>query len=101
MFSPDTEYLRATVLQPDGETDQFLLPEEEGERLRRIQEVVGGHLEVVPIPCGRYLVVSESAKEGLHVINRYATQMALESESILPDDYLAGTVLLVTQRAMN
>ena len=55
----------------------------------------------MPIPCGRYLVVSESAKEGLHVINRYATQMALESESILPDDYLAGTVLLVTQRAMN
>lgn len=101
MFSPDPEYLRATVLQPDGETDQFLLPEEESERLSRMQEVVGGHIEVVPIPCGRYLVVSESAKDGLHVINRYATQMAHESESILPDDYLAGTVLLVTQRAMN
>lgn len=101
MFSPENEYLRATVLQPDGEAEQIVLPEAEAERLRRMQEVVGGHLEVVPIPCGRYLVVSESAKDGLHVINRYATQLALESESILPDDYLAGPVLLVSQRAMN
>ena len=51
MFSPDTDYLRATVLQPDGETEQIVLPEEEAERLRRMQEVVGGHLEVVPIPA--------------------------------------------------
>lgn len=101
MFSRDTESLRATVLLSDGETDQIILPEADPARLLRMQEVVGGHLEVVPIPGRRYLVVSESAKDGPHVINRIATQMAQEAESIPLDDYLAGTVLLVSQQVMN
>ena len=97
MFSRDTESLRATVLLSDGETDQIILPEADPARLLRMQEVVG----VVPIPGRRYLVVSESAKDGPHVINRIATQMAQEAESIPLDDYLAGTVLLVSQQVMN
>ncbi len=101
MCLPDTDFLRATVIMANGEPDMLMLPEAVSERIIRMQEVVGGHLEVVPIEGNRYLVFSESAKDGLHIINRFATQMALESESILPDDYLAGTVLLVTHQAMN
>lgn len=100
MFSSNTEILRATVLQADGETDQIILPESDDVRLQRIQEAVGGLLEVIPVPGRRYLLVSESAKDGPHVINRIATQMAREAESIPPDDYLAGTVLLVSQQAL-
>lgn len=101
MCLPDTAFLRATVILAVGDPDVIMLPEEVSERTTRMQEMVGGHLEVVPIQGSRYLVFSESAKDGLHVINRFATQMALESESILPDDYLAGTVLLVSHQAMN
>ncbi len=101
MYSPETDFLRATVLMADGEADQIMLPKADPDRIRRMQEVVGGHLEVVPVPGSRYLVVNESAKDGPHAINRFATQLALEAESIPPDDYLAGTVLLVTQQAMN
>lgn len=101
MSLPETEALWITVLKPDGEAEQCLLPEDDLPRLRKMQELVGGHLEVVPVPGGRYLVASESAKDGPHVVNHFATQVAREAESILPDDYLAGTVLLVFQQAMN
>ena len=92
--------LKITVLQPDGAVDIFDLPEDEITRLRAIQELVGGHIALVPIVGSRYLVASESAKDKPHTINQTATALAHECESIQPDDYLAGTVLLVPQSAM-
>ena len=67
MYSPES--LGATVLQPDGEAQPLVLPEHEMERLERLQELVGGHLEVVAIRGGRYMVGCETAKELPHVVN--------------------------------
>lgn len=100
MHSPDTGFLRATILGVDGSLDQTVLPTDEAKRLRAIQDAVGGFIEVIPVPGHRYLIACETAKIGPHVINRIATEMALEAESIQPTDYLAGTVMLVSQRAL-
>ncbi len=98
MYSADS--LSATVLQPDGETLPFVLPEHESERLERLQELVGGHLEVVAIRGGRYMVGCETAKDVPHVINRVATAIAHDSEAIQAQDYLAGTFVIVTHEAL-
>lgn len=100
MSSLDPHALQITVIQPDGGVDAVDLPEEEGARLRKLQELVGGHIEVVPVTGRRYLVVSESAKDTPHLVNQSATAIAHECESIQPGDYLAGTVLIVPQQAL-
>ena len=98
MYSPES--LGATVLQPDGEAQPLVLPEQEMERLERLQELVGGHLEVVAIRGGRYMVGCETAKDLPHVINRVATAIAHDNEAIQPGDYLAGTFVIVTHEAL-
>ncbi len=98
MYSPES--LGATVLQPDGEAQPLVLPEHEMERLERLQELVGGHLEVVAIRGGRYMVGCETAKDLPHVINRVATAIAHDNEAIQPGDYLAGTFVIVTHEAL-
>lgn len=101
MHSPERLGLQATILLPDGEIAVQDLPAAEVDRLCCLQELVGGHLEVVPIDGQRYLVFCEVAKDRPHVINKTATAIAHASESIMVDDYLAGTVVLLPQHALN
>lgn len=92
--------MQATILYPGGKAVSQELPDDEGQRLRLLQDLVGGHLEVVPVPGAQYLVAWEGAKGTTHVVNKAATAMAREAESIPPTDYLAGTVLVVPQGAL-
>lgn len=101
MHSPERLCLQATILLPDGEIAVQDLPTEERERLCCLQELVGGLLEVIPVEGRRYLVFGEIAKDHPHIINQTATAIAHASESIMADDYLAGTVVLIPQHALN
>lgn len=98
---PDRAPMLATILHPGGETDTRELPEDEVRRLRLLQDLVGGHLEVVPVPGAKYLVFWEEAKDGTHVVNETATAIAREAESIQPGDYLAGIVIVVPRKALS
>ncbi len=91
----------AHILDTSGETSTTVLPEDCSRCVDQLKTLVGGELEVVPVPGARYLVFGANAKRGAHEINSIATFMAHEAESIQRDDYLAGTVVLVPQRLLN
>ena len=95
------EHLRVAVLRVTGQIEQAMLPENDQMRLDHMRELVGGSLETVPVSGHRYLVFSESAKDSTHVVNRMATALALADGSIQTHDYLAGTVILVSEQALN
>lgn len=80
-------------------TTQIDLPlmDDEKARLTFLQEIVGGFIETVPLPEGRYLVFAADEKLDLHFVNTLATALAHASESIMPDDYVAGTAIVIPQ----
>ena len=87
--------MQATIILPNGEVDSVSLPEDEEARLRQLQELVGGCIEVVALPGERYMVINENGKDGPHMINHSATAIAHEAEAIMPSDYIAGVAVIV------
>lgn len=85
--------LPATVIRPDGSTETILL--EPKDRMQALQQIVGGYIEVVPLPNRRYLVINEDAKLVHHEVNQLATDTAQAAQSIRKDDYIAGTAVIV------
>lgn len=92
--------LQILIIHPSGEVGSQILPKDFGQRLRVLKDLVGGHLEAVPVPGANYLVAWEGAKGATHFVNKKATDMAREAGSIQPSDYFAGTVLVVPQAAL-
>lgn len=94
--------MEALVIQPQGGsiTVAYLDDDDQEKRLQMLQELVGGCLEVVPVPSQKYLVFSATAKEGVHAINRPATALAVDAQSIQRSDYIAGVAVLVSQSAL-
>ena len=90
----------ATILHPGGDAKTRKLPEDKVQRQRLLQDLVGGCLEVVPVPGAKYLVFWEQFKDRPHVINEPATEIARKAESIRPDDYIAGVVVVVPREAL-
>ena len=95
MTLPETS-LVATILHPSGESCTCVLPHSADARLSKLQEVVGGSIEVVPLLGKRYLVINEEGKMAAHRPNDFATWLAHESESITPEDYIAGVAVVVS-----
>lgn len=85
----------ATVILADGEVDSVSLPLDDESRLRELQSLVGGCIEAVSLPNGRYMVINENGKDGPHVINHTATAIAHEAEAIMPSDYIAGVAVIL------
>lgn len=79
-----------------SEEDELIrLPEDPQSRLLRLREIVGGNIEAVPVKSGRHLVMNADGKLQDHKVNIMATMIASISESIKPDDYIAGPAVLV------
>ncbi|WP_126448043.1 hypothetical protein [Sulfuricystis multivorans] len=93
--------MQAIILYPGGEINSRELPDDEKQRLQLLKDLVGGHLEVVPVPGAKYLVFWEEVKDSPHLINEIATVIAREAESIQSDDYLAGVVVVVPWEALS
>lgn len=87
----------ATVITPDGEIDSVPLPSDDEPRLRELQSLVGGCIETVSLPGDRYMVLNENGKDGPHMINHTATEIAHEAEAIMPSDYIAGVAVILPQ----
>ena len=83
------------VLSPTGDASESFLPDLQLAVLDTLRSLVGGPIETVPLPNGKYLVINEEAKDLPHFINATATELAHAAESIQPDDYIAGTAVIV------
>lgn len=78
------------------EKDELIqLPEDPQSRLLLLREIVGGNIEAVPVSSERHLVMNADGKLQDHKVNITATMIASISESIMPDDYIAGPAVLV------
>lgn len=86
---------KATVLDPHGPAETIDLPVCEAARLRLLKLLVGEPLAVVPLPNERLMLLHEEAKNQPHFVNVQATLLALEAQSIPPDDYIAGIAVIV------
>ena len=87
--------IESSLILPNGEVDSVSLLEDDEARLRQLQELVGGCVEVVSLPGERYMVINENGKDGPHMINHTATAIAHEAESIMPTDYIAGVAVII------
>ena len=87
--------IEASMILPNGEADSISLPEDEESRLRQLQDLVGGYIEVVALPGERHMVINENGKDGPHMINHTATAIAHEAEAIMPTDYIAGVAVIL------
>ena len=87
--------IEASMILPNGEVDSISLPEDEEARLRQLQEMVGGYIEVVALPGERHMVINENGKDGPHMINNTATAIAHEAQAIMPSDYIAGVAVIL------
>ena len=83
------------VISASGEVSEIVLPAEDMKALHTLQDLVGGPIEARPLPGRKYIVLNEDAKLGFHFQNEVATDLALKAESIQPDDYIAGTAVIV------
>lgn len=92
--------IQATVLCAHGQTDTVELPAGETARLLKLKLLVGDTLEVVPLTDQRLMVLHGEAKNQPHFVNATATLLAREAQSIPPDDYIAGTAVIVPRTAL-
>jgi hypothetical protein len=88
------------VIHPDGVMNTVALPPDARGRLRALQELVGGCIEGVALPDGRYMLVNENGKDGPHIINQVATDLVLQEEAIRADDYIAGVAVILPKEVL-
>ena len=86
----------ATIITPDGSVSEIELLTGDGNLLQQLRDLVGGYLEVVPLP-GHHMLINEDGKAQPHQINNTATLMAHEFCSISKADYIAGTAVIIKQ----
>ena len=87
--------IHATLIAANGEVDTISLPMDDDVRLQQLQDIVGGYIEAVAMPGGRYMVINENGKDGPHMINQTATAIAQETEAIMASDYIAGVAVIL------
>ena len=62
--------------------------------LEELQGFVGGYIERIPVKGG-FMYLNEEGKLKDLPRNERATQLALDSQGIFPDDYICGDALVV------
>ena len=90
-----TADMHATVIHPSGATNELVLFSGESARLGQLQNIVGGPIEGVPLSDGRYMLVNELGKDGAHLLNQIATDLAHGNGSIMSSDYIAGVAVVL------
>lgn len=91
-----TEVFYIAVVRLGGSCEDLVLSIEQSARLRRLQELVGGCVEGIPLSDDRYMVLNAHGKDGPHCINQQATEIAHISGSIMMDDYIAGVAVALS-----
>lgn len=88
------------LIFPNGNIETVLLASTENERLRELQRMVGGYIEVVPLPEDQYMVLNENGKISCLPYNTTATTLGRDAGAIMPDDFVAGVAVIVPSLAM-
>ena len=87
----------AILIKTDG-TEKIVQPKNgRNFKLEETQKYVDGDVEVVNLRNGTILIVNEEGKFTKEP-NRRATEIALEHKAIFPYDYIAGDVLLCSDK---
>jgi hypothetical protein len=89
-----------TLINLDVSTAEVSILSDENAQLRQLQELVGGPIEGVPLPDGKYMIFAENGKDSAHFINQLATDIAHASESIMADDYIAGVAVILPKEVL-
>lgn len=90
---------KCTIISPAGDLKWIGLPEVNS--LQALRDILdGGHIEAVALPGRRYMVFKAEGKSGPHFINKLATHLAQNAESIGHDDYIAGTAVIVPSSSL-
>lgn len=88
------DHWKIVVIPPDGFASDELLPKGALASLDALRLLIGGPIQIVPLPHKKYLVINEEAKYAPHQVNREATALATSAESIPVGDYIAGTAVI-------
>ena len=86
------------VIRTNGRIRRAIVPNDPAPCLASLQAIVGGCIEVVPLPGSRYLVIHADGKLENLPPNPLATKLAHGAASITTDDYIAGTAILTPKR---
>ena len=86
------------IISPDCRIRRDSVPSEEGPCLAAMKLLIGGGLEIVPVPGSRYLVLHAEGKILNLAPNPIATKLARDAEFLQADDYIAGTALLAPRK---
>lgn len=105
----------AQILYPDGTSKEVQPANGRDFQLKELQDIVEGHIEIVPLKDGRIMVIDEEGKLKDYPRNAQATKLAalptpdkkrayiteLEAHGVSvissdldEEDYIAGTVLV-------
>lgn len=95
-----TAHLEARVVMPNDVQELIVLPASAAERLQKLQTIVGGHIEAIPLPAGQQMVMNAEGKFGPHQLNITATMIAYIHDAIANDDYIAGPAVIVSTAAL-
>ena len=92
--------MMATIIMPEGAIISTVLPVDVDERVKRLQDIVGGPIEGISLPEGRYLFLKENGKDGPHIVNTKATGLVHETGLIHESDYIAGIAVVLPREEL-
>ena len=82
------------IINPEGRTEFVSFDSDEAD-LDKMQEIVGGLIEIVTVGNGKLLIFNEEGKINDLSINVHATYLFQKRYNT--DDYICGTVLYINQ----
>lgn len=90
---------KAYYIKPDNTVNE--LDSKREYRLKELQEMVGGYIEVVyNLPDNKIMIVNEEGKLGGESFNFFATNLALYNRSIATDDCIVGNVVVLNSNQL-
>ncbi len=84
----------AVYIKATGETMMVSPRDGRGFDLEEMQHLVGGYIEVIPLPGEQAMVVNEHGKLHGQPLNEEATSIAQLTASIHWSDYIVGDVVV-------
>lgn len=84
----------AILIEVTGDIKPVQPTNGESFKLDEAQKMVGGYVEVIRLTNNQILLINEEGKLEALGRNAYATQLALASRAIYPNDYIVGSVVL-------
>lgn len=86
------------VFQIDGQMTQHSPENGKHYTLEELQKLVGGYIQMITLPEDMVMVINEEGKMNRLPLNTRATELAVLSGSIYPNDFIVGVALICPRR---